>query len=47
VAIVEVSEIRLTPDLAMEMPRQRIPCQSGLQFGSRYPGEDPRRLTRR
>jgi hypothetical protein len=45
-AIVEVSEelIRLTPDLAMEMPRQRIPCQAGLQFGSRYPG-DPRRLT--
>jgi hypothetical protein len=46
VAIVEVSEelIRLTPDLAMEMPRQRVPCQPGLQFGSRYPG-DPRRLT--
>ncbi len=46
VAIVEVSEelIRLTPDLAIEMPRQRIPCQPGLQFGSRYPG-DPRRLT--
>ena len=44
-AIVEVSEelIRLTPDLAMELPRQRIPCQAGLQFGSRYPG-DPRRL---
>lgn len=45
VAIVEVSEelIRLTPDLAVEMPRQRIPCQPGLQFGSRYPG-DPRRM---
>jgi len=45
VAIIEVTEelIRLTPDLAMEMPRQRIPCQPGLQFGSRYPG-DPRRL---
>jgi hypothetical protein len=45
VAIVEVSEelIRLTSDLAIEMPRQRIPCQAGLQFGSRYPG-DPRRL---
>jgi len=45
VAIVDVSEelIRLTPDLAVEMPRQRIPCQPGLQFGSRYPG-DPRRL---
>ena len=46
VAIVEVTQelIRLTPDLAMEMPRQRVPCQPGLQFGSRYPG-DPRRLT--
>jgi hypothetical protein len=46
VAIVEVGEelIRLTPDLAMEMPRSRIPCQPGLQFGSRYPG-DPRKLT--
>ncbi len=46
VAIIEVSEqlIRLTPDLAMEHPRQRIPCHAGLQFGSRYPG-DPRRLT--
>jgi hypothetical protein len=45
VAIVEVTEelIRLTPELAMEMPRTRIPCQPGLQFGSRYPG-DPRRL---
>jgi hypothetical protein len=46
VAIVEVSEelIRLTPELAMELPRSRIPCQSGPQFGSRYPG-DPRQLT--
>lgn len=46
VAIVEVSEelIRLTHELAMEMPRYRIPCQPGLQFASRYPG-DPRRLT--
>lgn len=46
VAIVEVSEelICLTPDLAMEHPRHRSPCQPGLQFGSRYPG-DPRRLT--
>jgi len=37
VEIIEVSEelIRLTPDLAMEMPRSRIPCQAGLQFGSR------------
>lgn len=46
VAIVEVSEelIRLTPELAMELPRQRIACQAGLQFGSRYPG-DPSKLT--
>ena len=36
--------IRLTPELCMEMPRARIPCQAGLQFGSRYPG-DLRRLT--
>ena len=36
-AVVEVPEelIRLTPDLAMELPRSRIPCQPGLQFGSR------------
>src|SRR6266700_3919585 len=46
VEIVYVSEdlIRLTPDLCVEMPRTRIPCQAGMQFGSRYPG-DPRRLT--
>jgi len=46
VAIISVSEdlIRLTPDLCMEMPRARIPCRAGLQFGSRYPG-DPHRLT--
>jgi hypothetical protein len=46
VAVVEVPEqlIRLTPELAMEMPRSRVPCQPGLQFGSRYPG-DPRHLT--
>src|SRR5260370_28287728 len=45
VAIVHVSEelIRLTPELCMEMPRARVPCQPGPQFGSRYPG-DPRRL---
>jgi hypothetical protein len=36
--------IRLTPDLCLEMPRTRVPCQAGPQFGSRYPG-DPRRLT--
>jgi hypothetical protein len=46
VAIVDVSEelIRLTHDLVMEIPRKTVPCQPGLQFGSRYPG-DPRRLT--
>ena len=45
-AVVGVPEelIRLTPELAMELPRSRIPCQPGLQFGSRYPG-DPRKLT--
>jgi hypothetical protein len=46
VEIIAVSDelIRLTPELAMEMPRSRIPCQPGLQFGSRFPG-DPRQLT--
>src|SRR5712692_11385503 len=46
VAIISVSEdlVRLTPDLCMEMPRARIPCRPGLQFGSRYPA-DPHRLT--
>jgi hypothetical protein len=46
VEIVYVSQelIRLTPDLAVELPRARIPCQPGLQFGSRYPG-DPHRMT--
>ena len=44
-AIIHVGEelIRLTPELCVELPRARIPCQAGLQFGSRYPG-DPRRL---
>jgi hypothetical protein len=36
--------INLTPELCMEMPRARVPCQAGAHFGSRYPG-DPRRLT--
>src|SRR5579859_438432 len=36
--------IELTPELCMEMPRARVTCQAGAQFGSRYPG-DPRRLT--
>ena len=45
VEVIDVSEelIRLTPDLCVEMPRQRIPCKPGKQFGSRYPG-DPHRL---
>jgi len=46
VEVVHVSEelIHLTPDLCIELPRQRIPCRPGPQFGSRYPG-DPHRLT--
>lgn len=46
VAVVEVSEelIRLTPALTVELPRSRIPCRAGLQFGSSYPG-NPRLLT--
>ena len=46
VEIIHVSEelIHLTPELCMEMARARVPCQAGLQFGSRYPG-DPRKLT--
>jgi len=46
VAVIEVSEelIRLTPALTVELPRSRIPCRAGLQFGSSYPG-DPRLLT--
>jgi hypothetical protein len=35
--------IRLTPELSMELPRSRVPCQPGLQFASWYPG-DPRHL---
>jgi HipA-like kinase len=44
--IVFVSQelIELTPDLCVELPRARIPCKPGLQFGSRFPG-DPHRLT--
>jgi len=46
VAIIEVSEdlIRLTPDLCIQTAGTRIPCQSGLQFGSRFV-VDPRRVT--
>jgi hypothetical protein len=40
VAIVDVSEelIGLTPELAMELPRTRIPRPPGLQFEGRCPG---------
>jgi hypothetical protein len=27
--------IELTPELCMEMPRARVPCQAGAQFGFR------------
>ncbi len=42
--VIEVHQelISWTPDLSVEMPRTRVPCQPGKQFGSRYPG-DPRR----
>jgi hypothetical protein len=41
-AVVDVGAdlICYTPELTMELPRSRIPCQAGLQFGSRYPGDD-------
>jgi len=46
VATVHVSAelIRLTADLVIELGRGKYPCQAGLQFASRYPG-DPRTLT--
>jgi hypothetical protein len=45
IAIIEVSKelIRLTPRLCMQMQWTHIPCQHGLQFGSRYVG-DPHNL---
>ena len=51
-AIIEVSDdlVRLATDLYIETSLSgirgwgRIPCQPGLQFGSRYPG-DPHQLT--
>lgn len=45
ICVLYVSEelIGLTPDLCIELSRQRIPCQPGPQFGSRFPG-DPHRL---
>jgi hypothetical protein len=40
-AIIEVNKelIRLTPCLRMELQWTNIPCQPGLQFGSRYAGD--------
>jgi HipA-like protein len=40
VEIVDVtpSLIGLTSELVMQMPRGRVPCSSGKQFGSRFPG---------
>jgi HipA-like kinase len=45
-AIIEVRQdlIRFTPDLCIELPHSRIPCQSGPQFGSLYIG-DPHHLS--
>jgi hypothetical protein len=45
-AVVYVSDIliSLTPELCIECPRSRVPCQPGPQFGSCYIG-DPRRPT--
>jgi len=45
VEVIEVGAelIRLTPELCIELPRSRTPCATGLQFGSRYPG-DPRQM---
>ena len=45
-AVVEVSRelIGYTPELCVELPRARVPCAPGLQFGSRYPG-DPHKVT--
>jgi hypothetical protein len=44
-ALVEVSPelIALIPELCVDLPRSSVPCASGLQFGSRYPG-DPLRV---
>src|SRR5258708_19596690 len=42
-AVSAVSEelIRLTPELAVELPPPRIPSQPRLQFRSRHPGHPP------
>ena len=41
-AIVDVAPklIELTPELAIEEPMRRAPCQPGLAFGSRYVGQE-------
>jgi hypothetical protein len=40
-AVVDVPPklIARTDDLVMQLGRAHVPCQPGLQFGSRYPGE--------
>jgi hypothetical protein len=41
VAVVEVPEelISGSEDMCIQLGRGRMPCESGLQFGSRYPGD--------
>lgn len=40
-AVIDVSQelVRLTADLVIQRGMGHIPCMSGLQFGSRYPGD--------
>jgi len=47
-AVIQVSErlIDTTSELAMELPRYRVPCSAGKNFGSRYFG-NPRNLQTR
>ncbi len=46
IAIIDVLDdlVRFTPDLCVEMTHSRVPCLSGLQFGSLYIG-DPHHLS--
>jgi hypothetical protein len=41
-AVVEVTAglIRISPTLRIELAHARVPCQAGLQFGSRYVAEE-------
>ncbi len=41
-AVVEVTAdlIQMSPTLRIELVHQSVPCQAGLQFGSRYVGEE-------